>query len=178
MTKRADGKFEKIPNDLYRTWDERAARRLFPHLAPRTQFIEPCAGAGDLIDLLRVGGHRCVGAYDLAPLRADIKPGDATRMRWKTPGRTIFITNPPWTRPALHAIITHLCRQAPVWMLFDADWLFTDQSAPFLRYLRKVVAVGRLRWIPGTTMDGFDNCAWYLFDGTRSATDIIFVGRD
>lgn len=25
-------------------------------------------------------------------------------------------------------------------------------------------AVGRLRWIEGTTMDGKDDCAWYLFD--------------
>ena len=178
MSKRSGEKFDRIPNDLYRTFDPRAVARLNPLLAPRTQFIEPCAGAGDLIDGLRVKGHRCVGAYDIAPLRHDIKAGDATRMRWRTPGRAIFITNPPWTREILHAIILHLCRQAPLWALFDSDWLFTDQSSPFLIYLRKVVAVGRLRWIPGTSSDGYDNCSWYLFDGTRPRSDIIFHGRE
>ncbi len=52
MAKRSDGDFERIPNDLYRTWDPRAVRALLPHLAPRTRFVEPCAGAGDLIDQL------------------------------------------------------------------------------------------------------------------------------
>lgn len=178
MAKRDSGKFERIPNDLYRTFDERAHRRLNPLLQPRTRFIEPCAGHGDLVTGLHVLGHRCVGAYDIDPQRPDIQRGDATRMRWNNLGRVIFITNPPWTRPILHAIILHLCRQAPTWLLFDSDWLYCDQAAPFMRYLRRVVAVGRLRWIEGTTMDGRENASWYLFDGTKPAEPIIFHGRE
>lgn len=177
MAKRSDGQFERIPNDLYRTWDERAVRALLPHLERGTQFVEPCAGAGDLIDQLERYGHRCLRALDIDPQRGDVLRGDALRLRWPRPGRGIFITNPPWTRDIMHAIIKHLCRQAPLWALFDADWVHSDQSGPYLIYLRKIVSVGRLKWIPGSEHDSKDNSAWYLFDGTRPPGPIEFIGR-
>ncbi len=176
MAKRSDGDFERIPNDLYRTWDPRAVRALLPHLAPHTRFVEPCAGAGDLIDQLVNAGHECVAAYDIAPLRGDILQGDATTLRWRT-SSGFWVSNPPWTRDIMHAIIKNLCVQAPCWLLFDADWLFTKQATPYLIYLRKVVAVGRLRWIPDSDADGKDNVAWFSFDGTRPHGPIEFVGR-
>jgi hypothetical protein len=167
MGKRDSGKFERVPNDLYRTWDERAVRPLLPLLEPGTRYIEPCAGHGDLIDQLELAGHRCLGAYDIEPRRADIKPGDATRLRWPDPRGAIWITNPPWDRELLHPIIRNLARQAPLWALFQSDWFFTDQASAFNPMLWKIVAIGRVRWIPGSSMDGFENCAWYLFDATR-----------
>src|SRR4051812_2731852 len=97
MGKRAPGKFEKIPNDLYRTWDYRAVRPLLPHLSPGTQFVEPCAGCGDLVDQLPVAGHRLVRAYDIDPQRHDIHKGDARTLRWNTING-MWISNPPWTR--------------------------------------------------------------------------------
>lgn len=166
MSKRSGDKFEKIPNDLYRTWDYRAVRPLLAHLDPGTRFVEPCAGHGDLIDQLTVAGHRLVRAFDIDPQRDDIAIGDARRLRWET-GNGFWITNPPWTRALMHPIIRNLCQQAPLWALFDSDWMLTDQSSAFRPFLRKIIPVGRVRWIPGTDMDGFDNVAWYLFDGTR-----------
>jgi len=178
MGKRQTGKFERVPNDLYRTWDERAVRPLLAQLEPGTRFVEPCAGHGDLIDQLVRAGHHCLAAYDIAPMRYDIRRGDATRIVWPQPGRAIWITNPPWTRDILHKIIKRLSSQAPLWALFDADWFYTDQSSAFLHLLHRIVAVGRVRWIPESDMDGFDNAAWYLFDGTRPRLgEIEAIGR-
>lgn len=176
MAKRSDGDFERIPNDLYRTWDTRAVRALLPHLERGTVFVEPCAGHGDLIDQLVNAGHRCIGAFDIDPKRGDIERADAINLRWATK-RGIWITNPPWTRDIMHAIIKNLCVQAPCWLLFDSDWLFTNQATPYLIYLRKIVAVGRLRWIPDSGMDGKDNCMWAMFDGTRPPSTPEFYGR-
>ncbi len=176
MAKRDTGKFDRIPNDLYRTFDPRAMRALAPHLMPGTLFCEPCGGHGDLIDQLVNAGHQMAAAFDIDPRRADIRKGDATTIRWRT-SRGYFITNPPWTRDLLHRIIRNLASQAPTWLLFDADWAFTDQSAQFAPLMRKVVAVGRLRWIPNTDMDGRENSAWYLFDGTRPPAPTEFIGR-
>lgn len=176
MAKRSEG-FERIPSDLYRTWDERAVRALLPHLSPGTTFVEPCAGHGDLIDQLVLAGHRCLRAYDIDPKRGDIERADALNLTWATK-RGFWITNPPWTRPIMHKIIVHLARQAPLWALFDADWMHTDQANQILEiYGRKVVSIGRLRWIPGTPDDAKDNCCWYLFDGTRPPSATEFIAR-
>lgn len=173
MSKRSD--FERRKNDLYETWDPRAVKALLPHLAPNTKFIEPCAGRGVLKDQLVAAGHRCIQASDIDPLRDDIVKADVMSVRW-TP--EAFITNPPWTRQILHPLIVHLSDQAPTWLLFDADWLHTKQAAPFKDRLRKVVSVGRLRWIPGTKMDGKDNVCWYMFDRPCANDTIELVLRD
>ena len=70
-------------------------------------------------------------------------------------------------------MIEHLSKQKPTWLLFDADWMHTKQSIPYLRYLHKLVSVGRIKWFGNMT--GKDNCAWYLFD--REANNTIFYGR-
>ena len=75
----------------------------------------------------------------------------------------VFITNPPWTRPLLHRTIVHLSDQAPTFLLFDTDWMNTGQAGKFMERCRKIIYVGRLLWIPGTTTRGFQPCAWYEF---------------
>lgn len=172
MGKRSD--FPRRKNDLYTTFDPRAVAALSPHLAPGTRFVEPCAGAGDLIDQLVAAGHRCLAAWDIEPKRRDIFEADA--LKRKCLSGAMYITNPPWTRVLLHALIVHLSDQAPTWLLFDADWAHTKQAAPYMSRLRKVVSVGRLKWIPGSEHDGKDNCAWHLFD-TPSEALPAFVGR-
>lgn len=143
--------------DKYYTWDPRAVRALLPHLAPGTRFAEPCAGAGHLVAQLTDAGHICthmsdlddgVDALTLGALDADI-----------------VCSNPPWSRPLLHAMIEHWINTAPhcAWLLFDSDWMHTKQAAPYWRYVTDIVSVGRLRWIEGSTMDGKDNCCWYRF---------------
>jgi hypothetical protein len=172
LTRRSD--FERVSRDYYRTWDKRAVNALLPHLAPKTRFCEPCAGDGALVDQLTEAGHVCVRAWDIEPQRDDIDQIDATK-------RLIgdidcFITNPPWSRPILHKLISHLSAQHPTWLLFDAAWKETKQSAPFINMCDMMAAVGRIRWIEGTKMDGKDDCTWYRFDA-RHTGGPRFVGR-
>jgi hypothetical protein len=87
----------------------------------------------------------------------------------------MIITNPPWDRAPLHQIIERCSRLAPTWLLFDADWMFTKQSAPYMKYCRHIVAVGRVKWIADSKGAGKDNCAWYMFDDMGGTTQ--FHGR-
>lgn len=171
MGKRSD--FERVPRDFYPTPYE-AVVPLLPHLEPRTWFIEPCAGNGALIDHLRRHGHRCWIATDIEPRRDDIDQEDA--LEFSGAHGMVRITNPPWSRDILHKLIPWLSAHGPTWLLFDADWMHTRQSAPFIPYLRKIVSVGRVKWIPDSPFTGKDNCAWYLFDQTSEAP-AQFIGR-
>lgn len=167
--------FERRKNDAYDT-PQGAVFPLLHHLPPHSRFIEPCAGNGQLIDHLQRAGHRCVGAFDTEPRRADIKANDARGIA--NVSADFFITNPPWTRELLHPIIVNLSRQLPTWLLFDADWAHTRQAAPYLPLLWKIVSVGRVKWIPDSPFTGKDNCCWYLFDANAgSANYSQFVGR-
>lgn len=168
MGKRSD--FDRIEKDFYRTIDPRAVSALSPHLKPRSIFAEPCVGAGDLADSLEALGHD-------VQWRTDISEGiDALDIEYFGPIDGI-VTNPPWSRPTLHRMIEHFTRTAPyVWLLFDADWSHTKQSKPYMDRCTDIVSAGRLIWIPGTTMSGKDNCAWYRFS-TDKTEPTRFYGR-
>lgn len=166
MTKRNSGKFERTPRDLYETTDPHALAPLLPHLDPGTEFGEPCAGRGALIDLLEAAGHKCVWATDIEPKRADI--GELNAMTIPRIGaRNIrakrWITNPPWTRSILHPIIDRLSAMLPCFFLFDSDWAYTRQSETLIWRCSRIIPVGRVKWIPGSEGVGFDNCSWYEF---------------
>jgi hypothetical protein len=164
MSKRT-GHFARERDDFYPT-PEGPVRPLLPHLATGTRFVEPCAGDGALRGHLEAAGHVCVFAYDINPRSTRIAKRDALthEVRLRSPKPFTFITNPPWKRDILHPLIMHLSDQAPTWLLFEADWAHTVQAVPFADRLRKIVSVGRVRWIAGSKSDGKDNCAWYLFD--------------
>jgi hypothetical protein len=165
--------FERIERDFYPTPRE-AVLPLLPHLAPGTRFVEPCAGNGALVDVLTAAGHVCARAWDIEPQRDDI---DRLNALERLVGNIdCFITNPPWDRRTLHPMITHFSDQHPTWLLFDADWQHTRQSVPFLPRLRRIVSVGRVKWIPDSKMTGKDNCAWHLFDKPSTAA-AEFYGR-
>lgn len=171
MGKRSN--FERNPRDLYKT-PYAGAVPLLPFLEYGTQFVEPCAGDGRLIDHLEKHGHKCTFACDIEPLRADIIKANALDLSIIGKG-SIVITNPPWKRNRdgtgpLHEMIEHFRKLAPTWLLFDADWKHTKQSKPYLKYCDKVVSVGRIKWIEGSKMTGKDNCAWYLFLPTECQT--------
>jgi hypothetical protein len=167
MGKRSD--FKRLARDAYDTPAE-AVAPLLKRLAPRTRFIEPCAGNRRLIEHLVRAGHVLVGGYDL--------PDDVRVKRYDVEDG-VFVTNPPWSRSVLHPIIVNLSDQAPAWLLIDADWVHTLQAIPHLPRLQAIVSIGRVRWIPDSPYDGKDNCAWHLFDrprpGERAA--IHFIGR-
>lgn len=171
--------FERRKNDLYETWDPRAVKPLLPFLKPGTRFVEPCAGGGALSNQLMSAGMLCVDQVDIEPLHPVIHRGNALELHWSAHRLNFdcFISNPPWTREILHALIVHLSDQAPTWLLFDADWAHTKQAIAYLPRLRRIVSVGRLKWIPGSPHDAKDNCAWFLFDKPQDNAPAAFHGR-
>lgn len=177
MGKRSN--FERVERDFYPTPIE-AVRPLLPHLLPKTRFIEPCAGDGALISHLERYGYECAMAWDIEPKRQDIWKLNAlteiARASLSYDDFSCFITNPPWDRRVLHPLILHLSTQAPTWLLFDADWAHTRQAIHYLPRLRKIVAVGRVKWIPDSPFTGKDNCAWHLFDNKEDG-GTLFFGR-
>jgi hypothetical protein len=88
-----------------------------------------------------------------------------------------IVTNPPYERKAMQALIWHFMRILPTWLLLYMDWASTEQAAPFMRSCSDIVPVGRLRWIEGTTMSSMENFAWYRFDAPHVAGP-IFHARD
>jgi len=175
MGKRSN--FERRDRDFYPTPYE-AVVPLLPHLEERTWFDEPCAGDGALVMHLNKHGHVCDYAGDITP-RADwITQRNAMELPKEIWGGSVqcFITNPPWDREILHTLIPRLSDIAPTWLLFDADWMHTKQSSPYMPRCKKVVSVGRVKWIPDSKMTGKDNCAWYLFTKGQTA-HTEFYGR-
>ena len=172
MGKRSD--FERLPRDFYPT-PYAAVEPLFPHLGDWYTFTEPCAGDGRLIDHLEKNGGLCTAAYDIEPHDNRVSECDAFSLEQVK--SKYIITNPPWDRKILHPMIMHFSDMAPTWLLFDADWVHTKQSAPYLSRLKKVVSIGRVKWIEDSKMTGKDNCCWYLFDKTPQVAPIEFWGR-
>lgn len=158
--------YERIDKDKYLTIDPRAVKALAPFLKPGQRYIEPCAGAGDLIDGLKATGLECVAAFDIEPERDDIVRADALDLGFAD---RMIITNPPWTRAILHSMIKHFAATArESWLLFDADWMHTKQATRFEPILTDIVSVGRLKWFREDDPrqkghDPVDNCAWYRF---------------
>ena len=171
MAKRST--FERRPRDKYFT-PYKAVVPLLPHLAPKTRFVEPCAGDGRLIEHLEKHGHICEYAFDIEPNSPEVDYGDALKVRIDDP-ELVACTNPPWDRTILHPLIEHWRVQMPTWLLFDGDWFHTRQAAPYLPYCRKVVSIGRVKWIEGSKHTGKDNAIWALFEATKG--DTIFIGR-
>lgn len=168
--------FERMPRDFYPTPYE-AVAPLLEHLPARMTFVEPCAGDGALVRHLSSPDRRCVWAFDIHPADPFVKKFDAMDMRLLDSGPPDFIiTNPPWDRKVLHPMIEHFKAQRPTWLLFDAGWMHTRQSARFMPWCRKIVSVGRVKWFPESKMTGKDDCAWYLFDHLPTGPT-EFIGR-
>ena len=181
--KRSD--FERVPRDYYPTPIE-AVRPLMPHLPLSFNYIEPCAGDGRLVEHIKKLSDNCGSCYiatDIEPQHPFIAKRDALAPEWNNLGAHhefgpigLCITNPPWDRKFLHPFILHWMRICPTWLLFDADWMHTKQSEPFMRHCSKIVSVGRVKWIEGSKNTGKDNCCWYKFELIKRPTE--FYGRN
>jgi len=153
--------FSRRPMDNYPTIDPNAITPLAPFLSRVQRFAEPCAGDGDLVRMLEAAGLKCVYQADLAD--------GIDALETKSFGEIdAIISNTPWTREILHRMIKHFQSIAPTWLLFDASWPNTKQSAPYIDQCSHIVAVGRLRWIEGTPHKGKDDCCWYRFDANHT----------
>lgn len=173
MGKRSN--FERNPRDYYPT--PRAAVEVlknFIHVG--STFYEPCAGDGRLIDHLESMRYVCSGKSDITPLREDIMKLDAIDLTLEhVESADFIITNPPWDRKLLHPMVERFKSIRPTWLLFDADWPHTKQSSELMPFCRKIVPIGRVKWIEGSKQTGKDNACWYMFDSVPGITQ--FMGR-
>jgi hypothetical protein len=177
MGKRSN--FERLPRDYYPT-PLAAVEPLIDHLPYSFDYIEPCAGDGRLVDhinTLTEGHGECLFMSDISPQADDIMKSNALTLSFGDDQPFDYcITNPPWERVFLHEFLDHWINLCPTWLLFDADWAHTRQSAVYMTYCAKVVSVGRVKWIEDSKMTGKDNCAWYLFDAFKTK-QTEFYGR-
>ena len=166
--------FKRNKHDKYPT-PFAAMPFLFPHLAKRERFCEPCAGDGTMVRYLEAEGHKCAAAWDIAPRGKGIAKQDA---RTRQIGNiTCYVTNPPWSRDVLHPIIENLSAQHPCWFIFDADWMHTRQANGLWQKCSLIVSVGRLKWIANSKYTGKDNCCWYKFEPGHKRGP-RFIGRN
>lgn len=152
-------------SDFYPTIDRRAVPALLAAMlavgdivpGKAARYAEPCAGQGDLIQLLQHEAPQLQCAFGLEydwqdeglHNRWPIAHGNALTLGGPDlAGVELIITNPPWDRKLLHPLIAHLASLRPTWLLYDGSWAFTKQAAPFQRLLTDVAAVGRLRFFP------------------------------
>lgn len=153
-----------------------AVRPLIPYLPADADWIEPCAGAGDLVRHLAQlwPSGRLSAAYDLLPQAEGIEQGDARALELRP---DLYITNPPWPVSGKKgdqalSIIVHLMRLAPSWMLlpwdFGANVYFREVRSACVQ----VVPIGRVSWL-GNGQGGMDNAAWYEFDAGHSRGPIL-----
>lgn len=165
--------FEKKPRDSYFTIDPVAVDVLSSHLHTYEQFIEPCAGAGDLIAGLMRRGIACCGAYDIEPK----SPWISTRncLTLDRQDADYYITNPPFTWGVLQPIMDHLISLLPTWLLLPADFMHNVRMGPYMKQCKKVVSVGRMYW-EENKIKGVDNYAWFLFDKDHKGMT-EFIGR-
>ena len=169
MGKRSE--FRRRKNDLYPT-PEDAFRPLIPFLPQHDfTFWEPCAGDGRLVKFTEgLTNGKSIGASDCDPQVDWVEKKDA--LDSTIPENVdLIITNPPWTRWLLHPMILHFTKQAPTWLLFDADWMHKKQATPYLPMCSKIVSIGRVKWIEGSKHTGKDNSCWYLFDKDTTKTE-------
>lgn len=170
MGKRSPG-LPQRPRGFWPTPFE-AVKPLVPYLPPVADWIEPCAGAGDLIRHLSALWPlgRCRAAYDLVPQAEGIEQGDARALDHRP---DLFITNPPWPvtgkrgDPAM-SIIVHLMGLAPCWMLLPWDFAANAYFREVRASCVDVVPIGRVSWL-GNGQGGKDNAAWYLFNASHRA---------
>ena len=156
MARRSVG-FTKRANDYYPTPFEQAAV-LHQHLPPGTRFVEPCAGAGDLVRHLQHFGHVCTHACDIDPQDPLIDVGDGASI---APGVEPIITNPPWSKGLLLPLLTAwLTAGRDVVVLLPVNTICNVYWAPFAPHTHSLMPAGRPRWIPNSPHKAKDDAVW------------------
>jgi len=164
MGKREAVKKPKSPRDFYATIDPDAVAPLLPFIKGKT-YAEPCAGKGDLVDLIGDNAE-CVWASDIHNNTDSLDSYDASDM-WLDVfyEADLIITNPPFSKSLLLPIIDHLVQSGkPVWLLLPADIIHNLYMAPYMQNCNRIVSVGRLCWFldetTGKKVKGVDNYVW------------------
>jgi len=188
MTKRAAGKYPRMARDFYATPPE-PILKLIPHLGDTETFAEPMCGDGAITSVLEARGWEATFLADLEPQGDMIERAEVWDVLDTVPEQyedaDLIISNPPWPlppnklvgmeagSPTVH-IIRHLMEIKPTWLLLAADFMHNRYFESLHPYCTGAVAVGRVSW-QGNGKKGFDNAAWYRFDGRNERPTEWFV---
>ena len=167
MGKRSN--YKRRERDFYPT-PMAAVVLLIPHLRDGRTFAEPCCGDGALVRHLESFGFECVYQGDIANSQDALAFADYGEADY-------IITNPPYTRPVMHALIAHFRGIAPTWLLLELDWCATKQAVPYLRSCTDVVNIGRLKLIPGSADQGKENFAWCRFEAGHVGGPVLHAWK-
>lgn len=166
--------FARREKDFYPT-PVAAVAPLVPHLAFST-YCEPCAGAGDLVaglnslTMFADAPKYCVAAYDVEPRATGVARLDASSLEARhLNGAECIVTNPPYLWGMFLPLAERFVSLAPTWLLLPMDWAANRRFSPLLRDCRKIVPVGRVKWIPGSKHSAVDNFCWFFFDAASPA---------
>jgi hypothetical protein len=147
--------FQRRERDFYPT-PEAAVAPLLSYLHGVRSFAEPCCGNGRLVRHLESHGLICVYS-------GDITTGQDALARTDYGSPDVNITNPPFTYPLLHQLISHFVKIAPTWLLLEMGFATNERDAALLASCTDVVPVGRVRWIEGTKFTSMENFGWFHF---------------
>ena len=166
MGKRSN--FEKNPRNYYRTFDPKAGAALRPYVKEGSCYVEPFAGAGDLIDQLT--WLKCGWASDIEPQVCFVDRADAfDTTKDDLEDVDLLITNPPWDREYFEPILNHFVPMIDCWFLMSADWKQNLWAAPYVeKWLTDIVPIGRLKWIENSPYSAKDNCDWLKFSVNKT----------
>lgn len=178
MSKLGKTTFERSKNEFYPT-PLKAIEPLLPHLPPNINYCEPCAGAKDLVNNLKIlrPDINCTFACDIDP-RADgiVQKSAITINKNDIEDIDYFITNPPFKWDMFEPLTEHLISLRPTWLLIPSDYMHNKRMGSLMKRCEKVVSVGRVKWFSDSNATSTDNFCWYLFN--KENTKTIFYGRD
>jgi hypothetical protein len=88
-------------------------------------------------------------------------------LTWADPrldGGILIITNPPYAWPLLSRMIPLFGDRVWLsWLLLEASFMHTKRAGPLMRRCRKIVSIGRLKWVDGSAHGSTKDYAWYQF---------------
>ena len=164
---RTQSGFARKAHDAYDTPPE-AVAPLVRFLSGHASYVEPCAGAGRLIEGLALHAPwlRCVCASDLHPRAEGIFAEDAASLTVPLHANVV-ITNPPWPHPGKSgdpavSIILNLCRQRTTWALLPFSFAANRYFARVSAHCFTVAPIGRVSW-EGNGVPGTKDAAWFGF---------------
>jgi hypothetical protein len=178
MAKRAKVKSNNIQEKPRRARDwyatpEKAVEPLIAHLPEYGTFCEPCAGDGRLsvhIESLTCDALWPRQQYDIEPQADGIVKKDAlTLVSEDLFDIDLLITNPPFEWETLQQMLELFPTLKPTWLLLPFGYACNKRMAPYMDICKKVVPIGRVKWIEDSKQSSTDDFAWFLFDASHVA---------
>lgn len=155
--------------DWYGT-PEKAVKSLIAHLPEYGNFCEPCAGDGRLSKHIQSLSHDALFPklqYDIEPQADGIIKKDALSIVAEDLFEIdLLITNPPFEWSTLQQILELFPTLKPTWLLLPFGYACNKRMAPHMDICKKVVPIGRVKWIEDSKQSSTDDFAWFLFDAS------------